>query len=311
MPGRRVGRASPCVFIQVVAVCSLLTLATGSARGAGPRGDYLGQPPPGTTPAVFAPGFVSTDAHEFACSFTPDGREFYFTRRDPQRGFPCIMVTRCADGTWSEPIVAAFAGEQPAFEPQVTPDGRRLYYTRMLPGQAGGPPGMELWVVERDGDGWGGARDAGPQFNPMKAMFATTTLDGTLYTTDVSQGPGTEGIAVSRLADGQYQPLARLGPPINTGTNDMYPCIAPDGSRLVFCSQRPGVSAGKGLMVARRQADGAWSEPRPVELGMAAGTPHVSPDGRYLFFTGGERGKGDIYWVSAAVLDEAPPAAGR
>jgi Tol biopolymer transport system component len=27
-----------------------------------------------------------------------------------------------------------------------------------------------------------------------------------------------------------------------------------------------------------------------------------SPDGKYLFFTSGERGQGDIYWVDASVL---------
>ena len=30
------------------------------------KGPYLGQEPPGLTPKIFAPGFVSTDVHEFA-----------------------------------------------------------------------------------------------------------------------------------------------------------------------------------------------------------------------------------------------------
>ena len=34
-----------------------------------------------------------------------------------------------------------------------------------------------------------------------------------------------------------------------------------------------------------------------------------SPDGKYLFFSGGERGKGDLYWVSAEIL--RPPEPGR
>jgi hypothetical protein len=56
-------------------------------------GPYLGQKPPGMAPEVFAPGIVSTAAHEFSCSFTPDGKEFYFTRRDPKLNQPFIMVT--------------------------------------------------------------------------------------------------------------------------------------------------------------------------------------------------------------------------
>ena len=44
--------------------------------------------------------------------------------------------------------------------------------------------------------------------------------------------------------------------------------------------------------------------PRRIDLGpLQAGQGMVSPDGKYLFFTAGERLKGDIYWVDAAVLN--------
>ena len=41
---------------------------------------YLGQPVPGLTPKRFAPGIVCTPAVELNGVFSPDGREFYFTR---------------------------------------------------------------------------------------------------------------------------------------------------------------------------------------------------------------------------------------
>ena len=41
---------------------------------------YFGQPVPGLTPERFAPGVVSTDTIELNGVFTPDGREFFFTR---------------------------------------------------------------------------------------------------------------------------------------------------------------------------------------------------------------------------------------
>ncbi len=37
------------------------------------------------------------------------------------------------------------------------------------------------------------------------------------------------------------------------------------------------------------------------------GPPFVSPDGKFLFFTGGGRGKRDICWVSAAFIEELRP----
>ena len=45
-----------------------------------PRLPYMGQPTPGATPEKFAPGVVNTDAIEINGVFTPDGREFFFTR---------------------------------------------------------------------------------------------------------------------------------------------------------------------------------------------------------------------------------------
>ena len=43
-------------------------------------GPYLGQTPPGREPEVFAPGILSTAAHEYHLSFAPDGREIIFSR---------------------------------------------------------------------------------------------------------------------------------------------------------------------------------------------------------------------------------------
>ncbi len=47
------------------------------------KGHYLGQKLPGMTPDMFAPGVVSTnDLIEMGCTWTPDGREFYFDRSE-------------------------------------------------------------------------------------------------------------------------------------------------------------------------------------------------------------------------------------
>ena len=94
----------------------------------------------------------------------------------------------------------------------------------------------------------------------------------------------------------------------------MYPFIAPDESYLIFTSRRPPTNTGGGLWISYKQPDGTWSDPRAIDLGMAAGLPQMSPDGKYLFFTAGERGKSDIYWVEAKFIEElksAPAATSR
>ncbi|MDH4196162.1 MAG: hypothetical protein OEW05_01995 [Candidatus Aminicenantes bacterium] len=276
------------------------------------QGPYLGQKPPGTTPQVFAPGIVSTEAHEFSCSFTLDGKEFYFTRSESMQSPTLIMFSKYVDGVWTPPSPAPFndaAGARPAgmsFEPSVTPDGRRLYFSsdRPFPGQSGpgGPPMLNIWYVEREGDRWSEPKFPGPPFNPMKTMLISMTKTGTIYTADISAGMGNDRIAVTRLKDGDYQPLEVLGAPINVGPINNYPHVAPDESYLIFNRRETPGGAG-GLFISFRAPDGTWGQPRRIDLGsLKSGQGMISPDGKYLFFTAGERRKGDIYWVEATFL---------
>ncbi len=262
----------------------------------------LDQSPPGTSPKVFAPGTVSTPANEFGCAITPDGKEFYFGRRDPQEDRNVIMVSKCVNGTWTKPEVVSSIQDREAFEPMVSLDGRRLYHMsdRPVPGLEGPP--MNVWFLEREKDRWGRPQNPGPFINPGKAMFISMTLAGEIYTTDISGGPGSEGIAVAKMVDGKYQGLQRLGPPINVGAQDMYPHVAPDESYLIFASKRTVQGTSSGLFVSFRKPDGNWGEPRIIDLGLSASLPRMSPEGKYLFFTAGERLKGDIYWVEAKFL---------
>jgi Tol biopolymer transport system component len=87
----------------------------------------------------------------------------------------------------------------------------------------------------------------------------------------------------------------------------MHPYVAPDGSYLIFASKRPVENITSELFISFKNADGSWGEPKAIDLGMQAGCPMVSPDGKYLFFTAGERGKSDIYWVDASILNASRP----
>jgi hypothetical protein len=175
---------------------------------------------------------------------------------------------------------------------------------------------MNVLYVDREKDGWGKAKNPGFPFNPAKAMHISSTSDGTIYTTDISQGPGSERIAVSRIVNGEYQELERLGPPINGETQTMHPYVAPDERYMIYSSRKPSERASFELLISFRKPDGGWSQPKAIDLGMSAGLPFVSPDGNFLFFTGAERaqsagagpGKSDIYWVSTqAIVQRTPP----
>jgi hypothetical protein len=134
-------------------LCVLMAVATGAAQ---PQGPYFGQTPPGANPEIFAPGVVSTEAHEFACSFTPDGKEFYVGRRATPQSPTLIMVSRLVDGKWSQPEPAPFndPSARMSFEPLVTPDGQRLYFSSDRPLTAAtGQGGMPMMNIRLRGAG--------------------------------------------------------------------------------------------------------------------------------------------------------------
>jgi len=282
--------------ILAISICSALNAQQETTNITGP---YLGQKPPGITPEIYAPGIISTGAHEFSCCFSPDGSEFFFTRMIPEERQNYIMYIRLIDGMWTEPTVAPFAGPF-TFEPFITPDNKRVWFQtgKVVDGQLL----MYTMFAERTDSGWSEAKDPGEPFNPMKTMHISSTLDGTIYTTDISGGMGTESLGRIRKVNGEYKTLEKLGSPFNTFEKQQHPWIAPDESYMILTVRRPLQKPVSVLYVSFMKKDNSWTEPLELKLGMEAGQPFVSFDNKYLFFTSGEQGKGDIYWVSTEVI---------
>jgi Tol biopolymer transport system component len=268
-------------------------------------GPYLGQKPPGIVPEIFAPGIISTQNHEFSCCLSPDGKEFYFTRMNPEERQNYVMFTIVTDNIWTEPAVAPFAGTF-TFEPFITPDNKRVYFQtgKVVEGKLL----MYTMYAERTDKGWSEAKDPGEPFNPMKTMHISSTMDGTIYTTDISGGMGSESLGIIRYVNGNYQKLEKLGSPFNKTEKQQHPWIAPDESYIIFTVRRPGQNPVSVLFCSFKNKSGEWSEPVELNLGMDAGQPFVSFDGKYLFFTSGDPKVGsDIYWVSTKIINDLRP----
>jgi hypothetical protein len=269
----------------------------------GIQGPYFGQTPPGLEPEVFAPGIVSLAGHfEFAITFSPDGKEIFFTRRKDPDGQNTMMTARWKKDGWTAPREAAFAKGYSSNEPHITPDGRKLYFGCFRRRPEAERADYGIWVTERiDGD-WGEARFHGP------GMFVSSSRDGDLYMTDVTNIAG-GGIVRYPFLDGTYGQPEKLGGGVNTPKPGAHAFIVPDKSFVVFDSyQRPGGQGGEGdLWVCFRSPDGTWGE--AINLGDAVNTPatnfcpSLSPDGKYLFFSTCR----DIYWVSAEVINRLRP----
>jgi ketosteroid isomerase-like protein len=279
-----------------------------------PEGTYLGQKPPGSHPALFAPGVVSTEKKELNSVFTPDGREFYFTIQDSQ-GRWTIMVMSRAGESWTPPQPAAFSGSYSDVDLFITPDGKELFFCSNRPAVGAGAPkrDFDIWVVDRIGGGWGPPRNPGPPVNSdANEYFPALTGDGTLYFQ--SQRPGGHGAADiyrAELRDGAYREAENLGLAINSPGFEGDALISPDEAFLIVSVDRPGGFGRGDLHISFRGHDGSWSI--PVNMGATVNTkanencPILSPDGKYLFFTSAD----DIYWVSAQVIETLKASAGR
>jgi hypothetical protein len=277
-------------------------VATTPGRKTGLKGPYLGQNPPGRTPKVFAPGIISShDNFEFSGTFSPDGREFYFTRRAHGARNNVIMVCRQNNGEWLAPEPASFSGRYSDHEPHITPDGGRLYFGGNRPQAEGAAPEYGIFYVEREGGDWGEPVYDGP------GMYVSVSEKGNMYLTDVGIDAG-GGILRIPLIDGKRGEPIRLGGGVNEPTPAAHAFVARDERFVIFDATRPAGQGGEGdYYVSFRQPDGSWGP--AINLGDEINSPganlcpFLSHDGKYLFYTAYR----DIYWVSAAILEDLRP----
>ena len=262
-------------------------------------GSYLGQEKPGLTPVIFAPGIVSTDLHEFSIAISPKGDEIFFTRMF-ENNHQSIMVTKLEDGKWTKPEPMPFAEEYPCFEPGFTPDGNKLYFNYWKPFDESKPPSCDIWYIEREGIDWSDPKNLDSPFNPGKAMYISVANSGTIYTTELANGFSEVYISRSKFNNGQNNDFERIGPPVSTGKNDMYPYIAPDESFMLFSSGRLGKDIYN-LFYTVPDDECGWQEPKLIDTGLDINVqPFLTFDQKYLFFTS----KGDLYWVDAKIIEE-------
>ncbi len=266
---------------------------------------YLGEAPPGKEAKIFAPGIVSTKEHnEFCCTFSADGKEFYFNRG------MIIMVSRLKGKGkgWTKPAPVTFTEGYDSHEPHITLDNKRLFYGSMRPrpGFPGEKQPYGIWMTERTPQGWGKPVYVG------YAMYVTTTRTGVIYATDVRGASNREqGIAKTTLKNGGFAPLVRQkgGPaaPAPERLPGRHPCISADERFIIFDAYEKKTGGDGKLFVSFREGENQWGPAILLGDNVNKCEGHIaaslSPDGKYLFYCC----SGDIYWVDIQVIDQLRP----
>jgi len=264
------------------------------------KGPYLGQKPPGMTPEIFAPGIISTNDHfETSPAFSPDGKEFYFSRTPRlnwDEGAFTLVTTEKKEG-WTKPKVAPFSGMHVDFEGHFFPQGKKFIFNRFSTVDTTIQSG--LWIIEKTKRGW-----SEPQFL-INGTYATATNRGTIYFAHWDMN-GTRALYRMRQEDGEYLEPELLGGDLNTPYYECHPFIHPMEEYIIFDSDRsnPGDQKSIDLYISFRNSDESWGE--VLRFGhklnnMSKNMAYVTQDEKYIFYTSEDS---NIYWVDAKIIEE-------
>jgi hypothetical protein len=281
-------------FKSVIFIALLLSLLTLSSNSYGHdkssvlKGPYVGQKPPGSVPQSFAPSGLSPERRDHSGFFTPDMKEFYFTRRSNNDGKWSLVVFKSEDHQWRESVMGPRVGR-----PILTPDGKTMH--------------LGKHYKERTESGWSEMKSLGPHFTDFRIMRLMSSANGTYYFDEASEsGP----IRYSRLIDGQREKPKAVN--INFGDWNAHPFIAPDESYLIWDDQGEGGYGKADLYISYRQKDGTWGAAinlgDTINTGASESGATVSPDGKYLFFNRFiSNENAGMFWVDAEIIETLRP----
>jgi Tol biopolymer transport system component len=268
---------------------------------------YFSQQPPELKPLVFSEGTISMPMQfEFGATYSKDRTEFFYGVEID--GKAETRYTKFEDGKWSTPVKLLVHDVYSYNDPFLSPDQQRLYFIsdRSLTGQ-GEKKDYDIWYVQRKDGKWSDPVNAGNNINTTgNEYYMSFTKSGKMYFSSNGRtgSKNNYDIYSSEFRDGNFQPAVNAGTGVNTEHYEADVFVAPDESYLVFAANRPGGLGSGDLFVSFKQSDGQWSIAR--SLGSTINTktddfcPFVTPDGKYLFYAS----KGDVYWVSAQVIDQ-------
>jgi hypothetical protein len=261
---------------------------------------YFGEKPPGLMPKLFDPKIVSPDGRFEGGTFSPNMKEFYFTRKNGKYKKRKFYVIRYEKNSWGH------ESETDIRWPQFSTDGNMMY------------GGKEY--RERTDTGWSAPKNQ-TEFLKEQAHGISLSSKGTYYFPFFKKEDNGHGnIGYSRLIDGKHENPVKMGPEINKGEYIAHPYIAPDESYLMWDVEREDGHGKSDIYISFRRKDGSWLPAMNmgplINTELQESSPSVTHDGKYLFFTRGdweikEDGTnnyvGKRYWVDTQVIEKFRP----
>jgi len=291
--------------ISVVLLISTLTMGCNSNNNqttSASSGDYFGEKPPGLEPKLFDPKIVSPEGRFEGGSFSPDMKEFYFTRKNGKYTQRTFFVIRNENGQWGQESVTDIRW------PLFTGDGEIMYQGKQY--------------RKRTESGWSEPQYQG-EFLKEQGHGISRSANGTYFFPFYKkEDKGHGNLGYSRRINGKYEAPIKLNADINQGTYIAHPYIAPDESYLMWDVVRDDGYGNSDIYISFKDKNGSWLPAQNmgplINTDRQESSPQVTHDGKYLFFSRGEwqvkedgsrNWVGKRYWVDAKVIENLRPKA--
>jgi hypothetical protein len=294
--------------ISIIAIVVLLIQACDHQ----PDFEYFGQTPPGNSAELFAPDIISLDdRNESMITFSPDGKECYYTEHHKAWKWCKVMQSVYSDTSWSASVKATFSNDY-SMSPSISSDGKHLFFATYRDSS------MNVYQCLPTTDGvWSEPAKLNNEINSSSAEYSCHPSNlGSMFVCSWRIGAvgGCDGWRIENI-NGQYQKAENLGN-INSIVGDCIWAPGLDEKFLIFQSRRP-IEGSKGgffetdLFITFAMPDGQWSQPQnlgpQINSSATDGFAWISHDNKYLFFSSDRRGTYDIYWVGLdSILNNTP-----
>ncbi|MDY8137474.1 hypothetical protein [Aquimarina sp. 2201CG5-10] len=245
---------------------------------------------------VFEENNISTEAIEYASSFSPSGTEVYFSKSNDKWGKgnikSSIYFSVKKNQQWSKPKLASFSGQYDDSAPHITNNGKTLYFISQRPYDGVQQASQDIWKVERDKNNkWGIPTRLDTPINSLQNEYCIRTDKyGNLYfASDRNMGYGQGDLYIVKKTNNTYGSPINLGNPLNTEKGEWNLEVNKEGNIIIFeASERVENLSPYGDLYISFKLDGDWSFPQNIQEINTTGSdlyPELLEDHNILYFS--------------------------